>query len=393
MNSYYSRILTLIDQIYGAAVDDQHWPNVLGELRSLLNCEGSTLFFTDNRLRPIDSFFESHVPPEAVSAYRSHYHKVDIRLHRSIPHSIGKIVTDGDLVDEAVIKGHEFYQDFLRPIGHRYIVSAILDLGDGAYAFASCHLGLKQDHADQNILKQANLLIPHLHRGLQLRRRMIEVRATEQAALEVLDRLGHGVFLINEQGRIVWQNATGDQLLKKRDGLTTADAELRTEAPKSTSELVGLIRSAINAVNRPRNTPGGLMTITRPSLRRAYQVLVTPLPKAPALNLATGALDSIPVAAVFITDPEVNMAPRAAVLAKLYHLTPAEAKLATALASGVSTKAYADQEGRSVHYVRWLLKQIEAKTDTRRVADLVRLLTSQTGFPEKTPDEDDDQDD
>lgn len=387
MKNYYGRVLALIDQIYTAAVDDTLWPTVLGDLRTLLDCDGSTLFFTDNSLRPIDSFFGSNVSPESVSAYRAHYHSVDIRLHRSIPSGIGKIVTDGDLVDEAVINGHEFYQDFLRPIGHRYIISAILDLGDGAFAFASCHRGLNQDHADQQMIDQAALLIPHLRRGLQLRRRFGSVKATEHAALEVLNRLGQAVFLINEQGRVVWQNSTGSQLLKQRDGLVTGDGELRTEAPKTTNELAALIRSAVDAVSKPKNAPGGLMTIPRPSLRRAYQVLVTPLPNAPVLDLTASLRDSVPVVAVFITDPEFNSAPRAQVLVKLYHLTPAEAKLATALASGMSIKTYSDQEQRSVHYVRWLLKQVEAKTDTRRIADLIRLLTSQTGFPENTPDD------
>lgn len=388
MKSYYGRVLALIDQLYGAAVDDELWPIVLGELREMLDCEGCTLFFTDSKLRPIDSFFESHVPAEAVSAYRSHYHQVDIRMHRSIPHHIGRIVTDGDLVDEMEVERHEFYQDFLRPIGHRYIVSAILDLGDGAFAFASGHLGLKQEHANREALDRAGLLIPHLHRGLQLRRRFSGIRATEQAALDVLDRLGQGVFLISERGGVVWQNVAGTQILKQRDGLTTTDGELRTEAPKTANELSNLIRSAINALDKPRNKPGGLMAIARPSMRRPYQVLVTPLPKTPPLNLAAGLLDSIPVAAVFVKDPEVNTAPQAQVLAKLYHLTPAEAKLATALASGLSTKAYAEREKRSIHYVRWLLKQVEAKTDTRRIADLIRLLTSQTGFPVKLPGDD-----
>jgi len=387
MKNHYSRALKLIDQIYGAAVDEKLWPAVLDEFRLLLDCEGSTLFFTDNKLRPIDSFFESNIPPEAVTSYQSYFHKVDIRLHRAIPHHIGKIVTDGDLVDEHEVEKHEFYQDFLRPIDHRYIISAILNLGDGAFAFASAHRGLMQEHAEHETLDAAGLLIPHLHRGLQLRRRLIEAEAKEHAALEVLDRLGHAVFLLNEQGRVVWQNSTAGQLLSKRDGLMTADGELRTEATNDTSELSALIRSAIGVVDEPRSKPGGLMAIARPSLRRAYQVLVTPLPRSPVFNVAAGAVDSIPVAAAFVTDPESNSPPKSQVLTKLYHLTPAEAKLATALASGMSTKAYADQEGRSIHYVRWLLKQVEAKTDTRRIADLVRLLTSQTGFPGKMPDD------
>jgi DNA-binding CsgD family transcriptional regulator len=96
--------------------------------------------------------------------------------------------------------------------------------------------------------------------------------------------------------------------------------------------------------------------------------------------MAGNALKTHPAAAVFIMDPEQTPLAKSQVLAKLYNLTPAEARLATALASGMSTKHYAERSSLSIHYVRWLLKQIEAKTDTRRIADLIRLLASQTGF-------------
>ena len=79
-------------------------------------------------------------------------------------------------------------------------------------------------------------------------------------------------------------------------------------------------------------------------------------------------------------DLEQNSVPRTEVLRTIYNLTPSEARLATALGSGVSIKAYAEQTRLSIHYVRWLLKQVEAKTDTRRITDLIRLLARQTGF-------------
>lgn len=383
------RVLALINQLYAAACEDDLWSGVLKEITSLLQGESSTLFFTDSALKPIDSFFGSNVSPESISSYRAHYHKVDIRLQRAIPNHIGRIVSDRDLVDETIVAKHEFYQDFLRPIGHRFIISAILDLGDDVFAFASCHLGLKQDHADLETLETAAILLPHLQRGLQLRRRMIEIRATEHAALEVLDRLGHGVFLLNENGRVVWQNVTADELLKQRDGLSTQDGELRAGAVKEENDLAALIKSAIQVIQRPKSVPGGVMNVSRPSARRAFQVLVAPLSRPPSFDLSLRRVGSIPVVGVFVTDPEANIVPRADILKKRYSLTRAETKLATALASGMSTKAYAEQEKRSIHYVRWLLKQVEAKTDTRRITDLIRLITGQIGFPEKLPGNDD----
>jgi DNA-binding CsgD family transcriptional regulator len=88
----------------------------------------------------------------------------------------------------------------------------------------------------------------------------------------------------------------------------------------------------------------------------------------------------IPSTAVFIMDLERNPVPPAVVLRGLYKLTPAEARLAMAIGSGTSLKAYAEQNELSIHYVRWLLKQVEAKTETRRLADLIRLLASQANL-------------
>lgn len=373
----YLRVLRLIDRCYGAATDDNHWPTFLKDLRQFLEGHGVTLFFTDAQLRPIDRFFGDNISPESIINYQAHYHSVDIRMQRAIPGSLNRIVTDRDLVDENIIDNHEFYQDFLRPIGHRYIVTGAMDLDDGSYAFCSTHRGSKQDHADSGILEKAALIMPHIRRSLQLRRRLSTVSAKGQAALELLDGFDQAIFLIDAEGRIIWQNDWADRLLGQQDGLITSDGELRTLSVTASADLQQLVKSAIDTSKRPKARAGGMMTVPRPSLKRSYQLLVTPLAKSSEMNMASRQLNISPSAAIFITDLEQKPVPRAGVLRMLYNLTPAEARLATALGSGVSIKAYAEETKLSVHYVRWLLKQVEAKTDTRRITDLIRLLARQ----------------
>ena len=376
----YGWILQLIDRCYGAATDDDAWPVLLKEIREFLDGHGATLFFTDTQLRPVDRFFGDNISPESIADYQAHFHTIDIRMQRSIPGALNTIATDYDLVDDAVINGHEFYQDFLRSAGHRYIVAAILDLDDGSYAFCSCHRGLKQDHADSDILDRAGLLLPHLRRSLQLRNKVSVIRAKSEAAFEALDGLGQAMFLVDAQGRILWQNSWADRLLRQQDGLMTSESELRTLSAPANTELQELIGSAINASTRPRARPGGLMSIPRPSLKRSYQVLVTPLARGPEMKLVSRQLSTTPSAAIFIMDLEQKSVPRTEVLRTLYNLTPAEVRLAIALGSGATAKDYAEETRLSVHYVRWLIKQVEAKTDTRRISDLIRLLAKQTGF-------------
>lgn len=376
----YRWVLQLIDRCYGTAVDDTHWPSLLKDINRFLEGEGLTLFFTDAELKPIDQFFSDNITPESIANYQAHFHTVDIRMQRAIPGALDSIVTDRDLVDEAIVSGHEFYQDFLRPVGHRYIVSAVMSLDDGGYAFCSSHRGLKQDHAESGVIEKAQLLIPHLRRSLHLRRRLMTERAQNQATLDLLDGLGQAVFLVTSNGRILWQNGCADHLIRQQDGLITSDGELRALSATAASELQGLIVSAVEAPNKPQAKPGGMMTIPRPSLKRSYQVLVTPLPNAPEMDIASRQLQIVPSAAIFIMDLERKPVPSTELLRRLYHLTPAEARLATALGSGDTVKAYAEKTQLSVHYVRWLLKQVEAKTDTRRIADLIQLLARQSGF-------------
>ena len=376
----YRWVLQLIDRCYGTAVDRDHWPSLLKDINQFLEGEGLTLFFTDAELKPIDQFFSDNVTPESIADYQAYFYSVDIRKQRAIPGFLDSIVTDRDLVDEAIVNGHEFYQDFLRPIGHRFIVSAVMSLDDRGYAFCSSHRGLKQDHAESGIIEKAELLIPHLRRSLQLRRRLLTERAQNQATLDLLEGLGQAVFLVAANGRILWQNGLADHLLRQQDGLITNDGELRALSAIAASELQGLIASAVLSSEKPLAKPGGMMTIPRPSLKRSYQVLVTPLPKAPEMDVASRQLQAVPSAAIFIMDLERKPVPSTELLRRLYNLTPAEARLATALGSGDTVKAYAEKTRLSVHYVRWLLKQVEAKTDTRRITDLIQLLARQSGF-------------
>ncbi|MEZ5931952.1 MAG: hypothetical protein R3F54_08380 [Alphaproteobacteria bacterium] len=63
-------------------------------------------------------------------------------------------------------------------------------------------------------------------------------------------------------------------------------------------------------------------------------------------------------------------------LSAIFGLTPAEAPLAKALVTGSSIAGYAEENGVTENTARWTPKQIQAKTDCRRQADLVRLLVA-----------------
>jgi DNA-binding NarL/FixJ family response regulator len=115
-------------------------------------------------------------------------------------------------------------------------------------------------------------------------------------------------------------------------------------------------------------TPGRLrVQLPRPSGLLALDVLVQPL---------TPGAHGAAVAALFITDPDSTPSLTNQILAERFGLTPMEAKVANALAQGLSVKAIAEACRLSTQTTRWYVKQVLAKTGTSRQAEVVCLLLS-----------------
>ncbi len=79
---------------------------------------------------------------------------------------------------------------------------------------------------------------------------------------------------------------------------------------------------------------------------------------------------------MFVVDPD--SAPRIAhdQLRNLYRLTPAEAAVALAIARGAGLQAVADELEISLTTARTHLQHVFEKTETRRQAELVRLIAA-----------------
>jgi DNA-binding CsgD family transcriptional regulator len=113
------------------------------------------------------------------------------------------------------------------------------------------------------------------------------------------------------------------------------------------------------------------MAISRPSLRRSYAILVSPLSQK-----GNGPVDHAAVA-VLITDPERNV-PAASEerLAQQFGLTPAEARVAVALLAGKTVETAAGELGIATTTLRTHVRSLLQKTGTGRQAELLGVLLS-----------------
>jgi DNA-binding CsgD family transcriptional regulator len=124
---------------------------------------------------------------------------------------------------------------------------------------------------------------------------------------------------------------------------------------------------------------GGLLLMPRKCPMRPLTMTVTPLVDSRRKGSVMPGVTR-PAALLLIHDPDRTVPLPAARLCRVYGLTPAEAKLAAALAGGATLGQYADHASIKIGTARWYLKQVLAKTGVHRQSELIRNVISTVGI-------------
>jgi DNA-binding CsgD family transcriptional regulator len=164
-------------------------------------------------------------------------------------------------------------------------------------------------------------------------------------------------------------------MLAQEDGIALRGSRLAAAAPASHRALEEAVRAASTFPTCgvvPRAT---FVTVTRRSSLHAWQLLVSPVPVRSRDELF-GSWNRDAAVLVLISDPAAERRPNEEALRLLFGLTPALARLAAALAAGGTVSEYAGKYRVTVGTARNQLKELFARTGTRRQAELIRLLSS-----------------
>lgn len=186
----------------------------------------------------------------------------------------------------------------------------------------------------------------------------------------LLQQLPQAVVLVDARGTVGGLNERAAAIVAQGDGLLISRGVLRCRCLADSAALHRLIADVAQ-----RNGEGGGRTtcglrIQRPVGRRPLTALVTALGSKNVLQNGEA------VVAVLANDPEHAPAIEVQMLRDWYGLTPAEARVAMLLASGLSVDEIVERLDIGANTARTHLKSIFAKTDTRRQGELIRLLLS-----------------
>jgi DNA-binding CsgD family transcriptional regulator len=191
------------------------------------------------------------------------------------------------------------------------------------------------------------------------------MRETSGMLAEALHMLDYALLIVDEEARIGFKNREAERVLDQFQSLHENERGCLIARPRAMSVRV---REAIHGACRNARVAG--FRLAKPGgPHSSLRVIVTPL------SAANGALGAAGRAAVWVIDTGSPGLSDERLLCTLFDLSPAEARLALGLLAGQTLAQCSRRAGVGLATVRSQLNSIFAKTDTRRQAGLVALLS------------------
>ena len=369
----------IVSALQDAALDPIHWAQALHLIDDACGLLGSHLAIHDSSVSPPSYLFSAaylHGEDYAdiCQEYIDDYYPTDERFPRLLRLPLNRFAHNTALYTEHEQKTSATYNDLLPRIGSNNQVCVRLTGPAGTDILWGITGFDESDWASPNVaLLQA--LLPHIRHSLHVHDALVRAEVCNPTLASLLDARQIGAIFLDRRGQIIEANDRGQEILRHGNGLSDRGGVLRVQSTVDTAKLGKLLARAL----RGRPGGGGSMTLERTGGLPSLVLHVTPI-TSPRITFGTYASPVL----VLIFDPQAKPDIDAALVATALGLTPAESQVAVSLAQGHTLRDIAVTTHRAYSSVRWLIKQIYAKTGVTRQADLVRRVLSLADLPKPT---------
>jgi DNA-binding CsgD family transcriptional regulator/PAS domain-containing protein len=370
------RLLTVIEMLYDAALDETLWPRALRALTDYTGSQAATLWTLDSAPQPtLPLLTIFNFDPAFMREYLDGMVPEDPTVQYLVRHPNEPIVHDGLFITEREKDRLSYYDWHGRHSDTRFRMVGQTHPAGGVQAGVALHRTRQAGRYEPRDLERFEFVYSHLARALAIGVRLGSLGALQQCTGSVLDSNPAAILFLNAERRIVYANRSGEALRSASDGIRLLNERILIARPAEQAKLDALIGSVVRGT-KSVTARGGLMRIARPSGKRPYAVLVTPVGgNFPALSSLR------PSVLIVITDPDAILPLPKDRLRNAFLLTDAEAQLAALIAAGDDLRFAASKLGIQYGTARVRLAQIFQKTDTRRQGELVRVLLTTLAMP------------
>jgi DNA-binding CsgD family transcriptional regulator len=346
----------IVDRIYEAAALPELWPRLFHDISKAHGFVGGAMFSANPKFQ---RGVASPDIEEALAAFfAGGWQERNSRAPRTAAKNYPGFVRDEDILTEEEIATDPMYVELLRPFGLGYGAGSVVNCPSGDQVVFTFERAGALGSTPVEVLAELDRLRPHLARASVFSARLDLERS--RAQVEALAELGLPAAVLGPGGRALAANDLfeafqGQASIGAWNAVTLKDPaahRLFLEALEGPIGEAAFGRSmAVRATGEARPAVLHLLPVRRLARdvfsQAAWLLVATPLGR--------------------------RAAPEAAILAGLFDLTPAEARVAHGLVRGDTLSEIAAAHDLADSTVRNQLRAVFAKTGASRQAELVAL--------------------
>jgi DNA-binding CsgD family transcriptional regulator len=371
------KIFDLIGSLYENAqkTSTEAWTIVYREMADLFSSGPGSLTIYST----IDNQFQKAVGTigeDLLTDYFTKYQEADPFREFVAGMGEGDSFNRRDLISDDDFRQTDIYRSFFSKAGMFHIQYFVFMVQDGIHGGVSFSRAESERNFNADERAAMAFVMPHLARAFQLYLQLHDTRRENKMMAEAFNRIPQSVMILDAGHRLIFANNSGKEILNDADGLDT-DRSGRISASHGPDDrrLHSVLDTVLSAGGHSESSDhAGVVQISRPSGRRAIEVLVVPFSEE-----YLHGLDPQPMVILFVSNQEQKLQNIDAMLRRMYGLTTAEARVASMLTDGQTLSEVCEMLNIKQNTARTHLKHIFSKTETNRQSELVTLILNGPG--------------
>ncbi len=360
-----------IELIYEAAQAPTHWLAALDQMARLLRADVASLYRRHEHGKAPLFLGVYGAELAAAALYGAQFVDLDRRSLHMLGRPVGEVYRDEAQLALSAIKDCPAQNDFYRAqLGVEYVLGCHFEAhGGGTFSAFRTSAGGNFEQSEVDLASL--ILMPHVRRAFKIQRHLTVAAAGPWWSAAALDALPTALFIVDQGLRVVAANRAAETLLAANKGLMIRRSVLTATIKKDVERLNFLVRLSWAERTLADPLPPPIMWLSVPP---GLQLMISPVTSPSVLGAPLSRLSF-----VFVADPTSRRMPPERLLMALHGLTPGEAGVTMALASGRSLKEFVDDKKITVNTARTLLKRAMAKVGAHSQGQLVAQVMSGFG--------------
>jgi DNA-binding CsgD family transcriptional regulator/PAS domain-containing protein len=368
-----SALSALVASIYDSAIDPARWPVAMEAMRTTLDCRLSSLNLQTlpdldvilNVYTNIPDHYGEMIAAAGVEGVET-WGGPEVVL--ALPMDRPAVLSRANPTFDPQTTTNRYYLEFARPLGLVDLLSIIVARDDRAVGTMSFARHESAGPVGEREIEIARLLTPHVQRAATINR-LLDMCALRSATFAaVLDRFAAPVILTGANMQIVHANPAAAAMLARGDVLRSRHGRFGAANPGVDRAVAADIAAA--SADEAAMGHKGLAIPAAGADGAACVLHVLPLSEARGRHLPGASV------AIFVGQAQSLFVAPGDLLAALFGLTAAEARVFEQIAEGHGVNATAANLGVAPSTVKTHVTRLYQKTGARRHVHLVQIAAS-----------------